>query len=458
MSSEISTTSSGSGITCIRAGWVIQVDEENSVIPDGCVVWDNESHRILNVCPFSELPADVEVTEHLPKHAIMPGMINCHTHTPMAPLRGYSDDQNLQDWLQKYVWPAEAKFVSPEFVKLGSQLCIYEMLLSGSTAFVDMYMFPHAVAEVANDAHIRCFNGEAVMDIGDGSIDKMIDAAAEYVNNKENRSEMVTPLNIAHACYTVPKDKLKRISAIAKPAGTLVHIHVHESQAEVDEYFKQHGESAIDALDEAGLLNDHLIAAHCVHMTDEEIARFARSGANAVHCPRANAKLASGIARVQRMLDAGVNVCLGTDSPCCNNSMDMLQEMQYASLLGKVAGPGMNPKAVNCYTAVRMATINGARAVRRESDLGSLEVGKLVDMIAIDLGRLENQPVYDPVSAIVYTNQRSVTDVWIGGKRVVRDREVLTVCKPSVERLADYQKQIAEFKAERKAAEVAAHA
>ncbi|KAF4756399.1 hypothetical protein FOZ62_026983, partial [Perkinsus olseni] len=364
---------------------------------------------------------------------------------------GYSDDQNLQDWLQQYVWPAEAKFLCSEYVKLGTELSVYEMLLTGSTTFVDMYQFPHETAEVANAAHIRCFNGESVMDLGDGTIDKMIDDGAEYVNNKENRSEMVTPLNIAHATYTVPKDKLKRIAAIAKPAGTLVHIHLNESQAEVDDYFKQHGESAIDAIDEAGLLNDHLIAAHCVHMTDEEMARFAKAGASAVHCPRSNAKLASGIAKVQRMLDAGVNVCLGTDGPCSNNSVDMLQEMQYASLLGKVAGPGMNPKAVNCYTAVRMATINGARAVRRESDLGSLEVGKLVDMIAIDLGRLENQPVYDPVSAIVYTNQRSVTDVWIGGDRVVQDREVLSMRKPSAEKIAHYQKQIAEFKAEREA-------
>ncbi|EER01929.1 conserved hypothetical protein [Perkinsus marinus ATCC 50983] len=444
MSSEVSTKSSSSPVTCIRAGWVVQVDEDNSVIPDGCVVWDNESRRILNVCPFSELPADFEVTEHLPKHALMPGLINCHTHSPMTPLRGYSDDQNLQDWLQKYVWPAEGKFVCPEFVKLGSQLGVYEMLLSGSTAFVDMYMFPRSVAEVANAAHIR---------------------------------DMVTPLNIAHTCYTVrrasqlevfmsllrtaknycqhqvPKDKLSRISTIAESAGTRVHVHLHESQAEVDDYLKQHGESAIDALDEAGLLNDHLIAAHCVHMTDDEIARFAEAGANAVHCPRSNAKLASGIAKVQRMLDAGVNVCLGTDGPCCNNSMDMLQEMQYASLLGKVAGPGVSPKNVNCYTAVRMATINGAKAVGRETDLGSLEAGKLVDMIAIDLGRLENQPVYDPVSSIVYTNQRSVTDVWIGAERVVRNREVQTMCKPSAEKLAEYQQQIADFKAEREAAE-----
>ncbi|KAF4668572.1 hypothetical protein FOZ61_006212 [Perkinsus olseni] len=217
MSSEISTTSSGSGITCIRAGWVIQVDEENSVIPDGCVVWDNESHRILNVCPFSELPADVEVTEHLPKHAIMPGMVNCHTHTPMAPLRTayhfaaegrviFSEfalfrvtlmtrtcktgSRSMSGLLKR----SRLKFVSPEFIKLGSQLCIYEMLLSGSTTFVDMYMFPRAVAEVANDAHIRCFNGEAVMDIGDGTIDKMIEAAAEYVNNK---GEVATPEMVA---------------------------------------------------------------------------------------------------------------------------------------------------------------------------------------------------------------------------------------------------------------------
>ncbi|KAF4737426.1 hypothetical protein FOZ63_029652 [Perkinsus olseni] len=302
---------------------------------------------------------------------------------------------------------------------------IYEiLLLISTTCFLDMYFMPADTVAVTVPAGIRCFNGHAIIDFGDGSVDGLIDVARDYVNNVS--TSLVTPVICPHSCYTVPKEKLQKladaVSSRGDDAPVLTHIHLHESTGEIASYYEKSGESAIETLKSVGLLNRNMIAAHCVHLTEDEISTLATAGVNAAHCPRSNLKLASGMSPVQRLLDAGINVCLGTDSACSNNSLCMLQEMQFASLVGKLSS-GSDARSVNCHTALRMATMNGAKALGKDKDLGSLEVGKIADIVAVDLGHIGSLPVYDPVSALVYTNERTVSDVWIDGKRVVKSSQ-----------------------------------
>ncbi|KAF4734477.1 hypothetical protein FOZ63_027489 [Perkinsus olseni] len=296
---------------------------------------------------------------------------------------------------------------------------VYEMLKTGTTCFLDMYFMPADTAAVTVPAGIRCFNGHAIIDFGDGSVDGLIDVARDYVNSAP--TSLVTPVICPHSCYTVPKEKLQN--------------------------YEKSGESAIETLKSVGLLNRNMIAAHCVHLTEDEISTLATAGVNAAHCPRSNLKLASGMSPVQRLLDAGINVCLGTDSACSNNSLCMLQEMQFASLVGKLSS-GSDARSVNCHTALRMATIDGAKALGKDKDLGSLEVGKIADIVAVDLGHIGSLPVYDPVSALVYTNERTVSDVWIDGKRVVKGAQVLTMARPDVNQMEQFRRRLIKFKKE----------
>ncbi|KAF4735031.1 hypothetical protein FOZ62_025253, partial [Perkinsus olseni] len=372
-------------------------------------------------------------------------------------------------------------FLSKEYITLGTQMGVYEMLKTGTTCFLDMYFMPADTVAVTAPAGIRCFNGPAVIDFGDGSVDGLIDLARDYgreiniptasgprdgsarliasvlastsLNNisLSAPTSLVTPVICPHSCYTVPKEKIQKladaVSSRGDDAPVLTHIHLHESTGEIASYYEKSGESAIETLKSVGLLNRNMIAAHCVHLTEDEISTLATAGVNAAHCPRSNLKLASGLSPVQRLLDAGINVCLGTDSACSNNSLCMLQEMQFASLVGKLSS-GSDARSVNCHTALRMATMNGAKALGKDKDLGSLEVGKIADIVAVDLGHIGSLPVYDPVSALVYTNERTVSDVWIDGKRVVKSSQVLTMARPNVNQMEQFRRRLIKFKKE----------
>ncbi|KAF4694186.1 hypothetical protein FOZ60_008989 [Perkinsus olseni] len=462
---------------CLRAPYVITVNGDDQIIEDGCVAWDTRTKRITHVCPAAELPNDIRIDEFLEQHVLIPGLINCHTHVAMTLLRGFADDLELMDWLDHYIWPAEKRyrvaglrllaslvfcplesrslasvavlFLSKEYITLGTQMGVYEMLKTGTTCFLDMYFMPADTVAVTVPAGIRCFNGHAIIDFGDGSVDGLIDVARDYVNSAP--TSLVTPVICPHSCYTVPKEKLQKladaVSSRGDDAPVLTHIHLHESTGEIASYYEKSGESAIETLKSVGLLNRNMIAAHCVHLTEDEISTLATAGVNAAHCPRSNLKLASGMSPVQRLLDAGINVCLGTDSACSNNSLCMLQEMQFASLVGKLSS-GSDARSVNCHTALRMATMNGAKALGKDKDLGSLEVGKIADIVAVDLGHIGSLPVYDPVSALVYTNERTVSDVWIDGKRVVKSSQVLTMARPNVNQMEQFRRRLIKFKKE----------
>ncbi|KAF4668108.1 hypothetical protein FOL47_003172 [Perkinsus chesapeaki] len=448
---------------CLRAPYVITVNAEDNILEDGCVVWDRQTNRITHVCRIGDLPNHIAVDEYLEQHVLIPGLINCHTHVAMTLLRGFADDLELMDWLDHYIWPAEKKFMSKEYITLGTQMGVYEMLKTGTTCFLDMYFMPTDTTDVTVAAGIRCFNGQALIDFGDGSVDGLIDVARDYLDNAP--SPLVEPVICPHSCYTVPKDKLQKLSDMVADRGdkapVITHIHLHETAGEVAEYRQKNGESAIDTLKSVGLLNRNTVAAHCVHLTDEEISQLAKAQANAAHCPRSNLKLASGMSPVQRLIDAGVNVCLGTDSACSNNSLCMLEEMQFASLVGKLSS-GNNARNVNCHTALRMATINGAKALGKEKAilfeaLCSLEVGKLADIVAVDLGHIGSLPIYDPVSALVYTNERTVSDVWINGNRVVKESLVTTIPRPDANHIEQFRRRLMKFKREECGSRVRRH-
>ena len=417
----------------IRARWVVPLTGgcANELIEDGLVIIrGSRIHFVgeysLDICAKANVPV-----LHLSNHLIIPGLINCHTHGGMSLLRGFADDMALHEWLYEAIWPAEARFLAPDFVKIGTKLSIYEMLKTGTTTFVDSYYHCDVAAAVAQAAGIRIACGEPIIDFNDGLVNKKVQAAFEMVQTLRSQyeSDRVIPIINPHACYTVSKEILETVGVGAKKLGHRVNIHLHESVVECDNYSKAHsGESAIQTLLSSGLLNANLIAAHCVCLSEREKELLATHRVNVVHCPKSNLKLASGICSVQSLLDLGVNVALGTDGACSNNSLSMISEMQVAALVGKsVRGKGISEgdaTAMSCRAVLRMATYNGAIALGMESQLGSIEQGKLADLVAVDLSSPECLPVFDPVSALVYSTGATVSHVWVGGQLVVEEGTV----------------------------------
>lgn len=361
------------------------------------------------------------------------------THTPMSLLRGYADDLPLQEWLFQHIFPTEGKFIfhcpeeeGKEFARRGSELACYEMLKTGTTLFNDMYFFGDVTAEVVRQAGMKAvlspfgllFTGDDKMfsDI----VRKNAEFCADLVRSGDKQ---IRPSMMPHSVYMVPEPKLceakEEYQKACKDAHVVMHTHLHETEKELADVLEQTGKSPIDILDSLGMLNANTVAAHCVHMTDDEIAKMSKAGANVAHCPRSNLKLGSGIAPVAKMLKAGVNVCLGTDGACSNNTLDMLTEMQYASMSAK--GITKDPTALSAKQTLEMATIRGAQALGLSKETGSLRVGKAADIVAVDLGHLEASPIFDPLGQLVYTNSREVSHVWVDGRCLVYDGKVLTV-------------------------------
>jgi 5-methylthioadenosine/S-adenosylhomocysteine deaminase len=379
----------------------------------------------------------------------------------MALLRGYADDLPLQEWLFQHIFPTEGNFIfagddelAKDFVTSGSELAVYEMLKTGTTLFNDMYFLGDITADVVARAGLRAVLGRTgLLYLGDddqftASVKRNTDWITDLAKQGKTR---IYPSLIPHSVYMVPPEKLQEAKLAyeaACPGKTfLIHTHVHETEKEISDVLEKdwnaEKKSAVQVLDDLGMLCSRSVLAHCVHMTDEEIALLSSRGASVAHNPRSNLKLGSGIAPIAKMLDAGVNVCLGTDGTASNNTLDLLTEMQYASMLCK--GSTQNPTAVTAIQALRMATINGAKALGLADETGSLTVGKAADMMAIDLGHLELFPIFDPLGAIVYGNRRDVSHVWVDGKCLVAGGNVLSF-KPDMEKTQEVTTKIHEFR------------
>jgi 5-methylthioadenosine/S-adenosylhomocysteine deaminase len=405
------------------------VDPEGAVLEAHAVVLQGD--RIQAVLPASDARGrygSAARVVDLPDHALVPGLINLHTHAAMALLRGLADDLPLKAWLTEHIWPAEARHVSPAFVEAGTLAAAAEMLRGGTTCFHDMYFFPEAAARAATRAGIRAVLGLVVLEFptpyardADAYFDRGRDAYAVLTAHPLVRCA-VAP----HAPYTVSDASFARCVALAAELDVPLHVHVHETEHEVAESLAEHGRRPLDRLDALGAVTDRLIAAHGVHLTPAERDLLAARGAAVAHCPAANLKLASGFAPIADLLARGVTVGIGTDGAASNNRMDLWSEVRLAALVAKaVAG---RADAMPAHQALGMLTRDAARALRLDADLGTITPGKQADLVAVDLGAPELQPVFDPVSHLIYASGREhVTHVWVGGRPVVVDRVLQTV-------------------------------
>jgi len=418
--------------TLLTAKWVIPIEPHGMVHPDYAVAV--HEGRIIELLPIKEADRYQPTTRiDLPGHALLPGLINAHGHAAMSLMRGIADDLPLMEWLNEHIWPAEQKYVNAEFVYDGSLLACAEMLRGGTTCFNDMYFFPEETARAAEQAGMRAVVGLIVINFpsawaqdADEYISKGIDLHDQLRNNPLIRTAFAP-----HAPYTVADAPLERIRTLSEELDIPIHMHVHETAHEVDEAEKELRMRPLARLEKLGLLNPHLVSVHMTQFTDSEIAHYASSGAHVVHCPESNLKLASGFCPLHKLQQAGVNVALGTDGAASNNDLDMFGEMRTAALLAKAVAN--DASAVPAEDVLRMATINGAKALGLEQEIGSLEVGKAADLIAVDLSGIETEPLYNPVSQLVYATGRDrVTDVWVAGKHVLKARELTTLDTESI--------------------------
>jgi 5-methylthioadenosine/S-adenosylhomocysteine deaminase len=386
-----------------------------------------DAGRIVAVLPAAEAARqfDAKSRVELDNHVLIPGLVNLHCHAAMTLLRGLADDLPLMKWLQEHVWPAEGKHVSDAFVHDGSLLAMAEMLRGGVTCVNDMYFFPEATARAALRAGMRASLGIIAIEFPSAYAPDAAGYLAKGLATRDlYRGEELLAFTLApQAPYTVGDETLKRIGVLAEELDLPIHTHVHETLEEIALSQSQHGMRPLERLRRLGVVGPRLIAVHAVHLDDIEIELLAREGASVAHCPSSNLKLASGFAPVARLRERGVNVGLGTDGAASNNRLDMFTEMRTAALVAKaVAG---DAAVVSAADALRMSTIDAARAIGLERDIGSITPGKFADLAAVELSALETLPCFDPASHLVYAAGReNVTHVWVGGQARLAGRKL----------------------------------
>jgi len=414
--------------TLIHTRWIVPIIPRNQVLENYSLAIDHE--KIIDLLPTEDANKKYSAKNTIDRkqHVVMPGLINTHAHTPMNLLRGLADDLQLMDWLQNHIWPAEGKILCPESIYDGSMLAIAEMLRSGTTCFNDHYFYPNDTARASIDASMRASLGLWVGNAPTGwakDADECLEkAASEYANRPD--SKLISYMLAPHSPYITNDGSLLKTKKFADDNNLRIHIHLHETQAEIDIDLKNYGKRPMQRFNELGLLNERLIAVHMVHLTDDEIALCAEKKVHVSHNPESNLKLASGFAPIVKLLNAGVNVCLGTDGAASNNDLDMFGELQTAALIAK--GYNQDPTVLDAITTLEMATINGAKALGLEKEIGSIEIGKYADIIAIDFDHIFTQPVYNPISHLVYAmNRMQVSDVWVAGKHLLNHGEFVNL-------------------------------
>ncbi|MCP5277168.1 MAG: TRZ/ATZ family hydrolase [Thiobacillus sp.] len=412
--------------------WIVPVEPAGVVLHRHSLLVKNG--HIAALLPHAEADAwTATQRKSLPGQVLVPGLVNLHTHAAMTLLRGFADDVPLMAWLQDYIWPAEGRWMSPEFVRDGTHLASLEMLRNGITCFNDMYFFPEITLEAAVGAHQRVVAGLIVIDFPtpyaadpDGYLHKGIEARDAW------KDEPLAHFCLApHAPYSTSDRTLEKVATYAAQLDLPIHMHVHETRDEITRGLASHQLRPLARLRNLGLLGPSFISVHAVHLSEGEIDLLAEHGCHVAHCPSSNLKLASGLAPVAQLVGKGINVGIGTDSAASNNRLDLWEEMRLTALLAK--GVSGDPAAVPAHAALEMATLAGAKALGLDGFIGSLVPGKQADLVAVDLSGPETQPCYGPVSHLVYgADRRSVRHVWISGKTVVEDGECLTLDKAEV--------------------------
>ena len=430
--------------TIINACWIVPVVPNNQLLTDhSLVVHDGKIKAILPTEKVVQRYCSDRVVD-CSAHLLIPGLVNSHTHAPMSLMRGLADDLPLQTWLEDHIWPAEQAHVSTEFVAAGSRLAIAEMIRSGTTCFADMYFFPNITASIAEQAGMRAVIGLVVIDFPNSwaatpeeHLRLGLQLHDQYVS-----SPLITTQFAPHSAYTVSDQWLEQVATLAEELDLPITIHIHETAAEVEQSQTQHKMRPLERISQLGLLSSRLQAVHATQLLPDEIETLAQHGASVVHCPQSNMKLASGACPVNQLLNSGVNVSLGTDGAASNNNLNMVEEMRCAGLLGKLTAN--DAAALPAHTLLEMATINGARALGLDQQIGSLEPGKAADITAIRLDTLHTVPVFDPLSALIYASGRdNVTDVWVAGRQLLKDGELLTLHPPTlIKQTAQWRRQL----------------
>jgi len=402
--------------TLISARWVVPVEPAGTLLEHHSVaVRDGEIEAVLPTAQaLQAYPGHARV--ELPEHALIPGLVNLHTHAAMALMRGMADDLSLMRWLQEHVWPAESRHVSAQFVRDGTLLACAEMLRGGITCFNDMYFYPEAAVEAVLASGMRAALGMIVIDLPTAYASDPDDYLAKGLALRDRcRDQPLLSFCLApHAPYTVSDRTFGKIATLAAELDCPIHCHIHETGDEIARSVAEHGVRPLERLRKLGIVGPNLVSVHSVHLLDAEIAMLAGHGSSVAHCPSSNLKLASGFAPVAALVAAGVNVGLGTDGAASNNRLDGFQEMRQAALLAKAVA--RDAEAIPAHTALEMATLAGARALGLDKRIGSIVPGKRADLAAVHLAGPELSPVFDPVSHLVYTAGREhVSHVWVDG-------------------------------------------
>ena len=412
----------------IEPRWIIPIEPPGATLEHHAIAVDGG--RILALLPADDAALRFRARRKLSlsSHVLLPGLINLHTHAAMTLLRGYADNLKLTDWIKQRIYPAEARHVSPDFVRAGTLLACAEMLRGGITCFNDMYFYPEAAAEAALRVGMRAVLGILTTDFptayaadADDYLGKGL-AARDALMDEPLISFCMAP----HAPYTVSDSSFERIVTLAAQLDLPIHLHLHETASEIEESIKRYGVRPLERMRRLGLLGPSLIAVHAVHLEAAEIALLAEQCCNVVHCPTSNMKLACGVAPIAKMAAQGIRLGLGTDGAASNNRLDLFREMNHAALLASVSSG--DAAAFNAHEVLRMATLNAAIALGQETNIGSLEVGKLADLCAVRLDDPSLLPCSDPASHLVHVAGREhVSHVWTGGELRVADGRLLPV-------------------------------
>jgi 5-methylthioadenosine/S-adenosylhomocysteine deaminase len=417
----------------VSGGTVVTVDAAKRVIPDGAVAV--KDGRIVAVDTAERITQAYDAAERIDARGqvILPGLINAHTHAPMVLFRGLADDLALMDWLNKYIFPAEKKTVSPDFVRVGTNLAALEMIESGTTTFADMYYFESDIAEATHEAGLRGVLGQSVIKfpVNDAATPEEALARAEAFIKQWKDDPLITPAIAPHAPYTVSPETLKAVRALANKYDVPVLIHLAETQDEVKQIRDLYHLSPTMFLDSVGLFDGKTLAAHAIWLDDADMALLAKKKVGLAHNPGSNMKLASGVAAVPKWIEKGIRAGLGTDGAASSNDLDMFEAMRLAAMLHKISE--MNPQAMPAELALELATRRGADALGMGDRIGSLEVGKQADIITVAMDGARQTPMYDAVSHLVYVSHGDdVRNTIVAGRILMRDRQVLTLKKADV--------------------------
>ena len=431
--------------TVIEAKWIIPIEPAEITLNQHAIAIDKGIIKAILPISEAKLRYKPQQTITLNDHALIPGLINLHTHAAMTLMRGFADDLPLMEWLNKHIWPIENQHVDAQFVLDGTQLACAEMIKGGITCFNDMYFFPESCAEAVIHSGMRAAIGMIVIDFPTAYASDADDYLAKGLKLRDqyHQHPLLSFCFAPHAPYTVSDKTFNSILTYAEQLNTPIHTHLHETRDEIRISLETNGVRPIERLHQLGLLSPNLIAVHTVHLTDYEIKLLHQYGCSIAHCPSSNMKLASGFAPIPALLNQGVNVGLGTDGAASNNRLDMFEEMRQGALLAKATSGQAD--ALPAHQALKMATLNGANALGLGEITGSLAVGKAADITAINFSDLNLTPCYDPASHLVYTASREqVSHVWVNGRMLLHDKQLTTLNPFELQyRTAYWQERIA---------------